>query len=92
MAALWGGLQRGDLVVADAASPMYLLDGHPAFAPVFEGLFEAYERGVVRIALSSIAVAEVLAGPFKHDLEALAKRYEKCSRTLSSCLFRRTSP
>jgi predicted nucleic acid-binding protein len=70
-------LQRGDLVVADAASPMYLLDGLPVFAPAFEGLVEAYERGVVRTALSTIAVAEVLAGPFKHGQEALAKRYEK---------------
>ena len=73
----WGGLQQDDLVVVDSAPLIYLLDGHPAFAPLFDGLFEAYERGVVRIALSTIAVAEVLAGPFKHGQEALAKRYEK---------------
>lgn len=77
VAVLWGGLQQGDLVVVDSAPLIYLLDGHPAFAPRFEGLFEAYEHGVVRIALSTIAVAEVLAGPFKHGQEALAKRYEK---------------
>lgn len=76
-AGIWGGLQQEDLVVVDSAPLLYLLDGHPAFAPLFEGLFEAYEHGVVRIALSTIAVAEVLAGPFKHGQEALAKRYEK---------------
>lgn len=63
--------------MVDSAPLIYLLDGHPVFALVFEGLFEAYERGVVRIALSTIAVAEGLAGSFKHGQEALAKRYEK---------------
>lgn len=77
VAVFWGGLQQDDLVVVDSAPLIYLLDGHPAFAPLFEGLFEAYERGAVRIALSTIAVAEVLAGPFKQGQEALAKRYEK---------------
>ncbi|MGC3986768.1 MAG: PIN domain-containing protein [Pseudorhodoferax sp.] len=76
-AGIWGGLQQGDLVVVDSAPLVYLLDGHPAFAPLSEGLFETYERGVVRIALSTIAVAEVLAGPFEHGQEALGKRYEK---------------
>lgn len=63
--------------MVDAAPLMYLLDGHPVFPPLFRGVFEAYEHGDLRIALSTIAVAEVLAGPFKHGQEALAKRYEK---------------
>lgn len=75
--ALWGGLQQGDLVVVDSAPLIYLLDEHPEFAPLFEGLFEAYERGALQIAISTIAVAEVLAGPFKHGQDVLAKRYEK---------------
>jgi predicted nucleic acid-binding protein len=73
----WGGLSEGDLVVVDSAPLIYLLDDHPEFAPQFAGLFEAYERGLLQIAISTIALAEVLAGPFKHGQDALAKRYEK---------------
>ena len=76
-ATLWGGLLHGDLVVVDSAPLIYLLDDHPEFASRFEGLFEAYERGVLQIAISTIAIAEVLAGPFKHGQDVLAKRYEK---------------
>lgn len=75
--ALWGGLAQGDRVVVDSAPLIYLLDDHPAFAPLFEGLFEAHERGLVDIAVSTIALAEVLAGPLRHKQDALAKRYEK---------------
>ncbi|HSV59428.1 MAG TPA: type II toxin-antitoxin system VapC family toxin [Variovorax sp.] len=73
---LWGGIGHGDLVVVDSAPLIYLLDDHPEFAPRFEGLFEAYEQGQVQIAISTIAIAEVLAGPFKHGKDVLAKRYE----------------
>ena len=73
----WGGLSEGDLVLVDSAPLIYLLDDHPEFGPRFEGLFEAYERGALRIAISTIAVAEVLAGPIKHGQEVLAKRYER---------------
>jgi predicted nucleic acid-binding protein len=74
---VWAGLKPGDLVVVDSAPLIYLLDGHPTFAPLFAGLFEADERGVLQIAISTIAMAEVLAGPFKHGQEVLAKRYEQ---------------
>jgi predicted nucleic acid-binding protein len=74
--ALWGGIGNGDLVLVDSAPLIYLLDDHPEFASRFEGLFEAYEQGQVQIAISTIAIAEVLAGPFKHGQDVLAKRYE----------------
>jgi predicted nucleic acid-binding protein len=74
--ALWCGIGNGDLVLVDSAPLIYLLDDHPEFAPRFEGLFEAYEQGQVQIAISTIAIAEVLAGPFKHGKDVLAKRYE----------------
>lgn len=72
----WGGLRDGDTVVVDSAPLIYLLDDHPDFAPLFEGLFELHERGEVNIAISTVAIAEVLAGPFKHGEDVLAKRYE----------------
>ncbi len=74
---LWGALRHGDLVVVDSAPLIYLLDDHPEFAAQFEGLFAAYDAGTLRIAISTIALAEVLAGPFDKGHDALAKRYEK---------------
>jgi predicted nucleic acid-binding protein len=74
---LWGGLQAGSIVVVGTAPLIYLLDDHPRFAPVFEGLFELADNGDIDIAVSTISVAEVLVGPLKHGQDALAKRYEK---------------
>ena len=74
---LWGGLQQGDLVVVDTAPLIYLLEDHPQFAPLFEGLFELADKGEIEIAVSTISVAEVLVGPLKNGKDALAKRYEK---------------
>jgi predicted nucleic acid-binding protein len=76
-ASLWGGLSGGDLVVVDSAPLIYLLDGHPGFAPRFEGLFELHALGTLHIAISTITVAEVLGGPLAHGQDVLAKRYEK---------------
>jgi predicted nucleic acid-binding protein len=76
-AALWGGLRDGDLVVVDSPPLIYLLDDHPEFAIAFVGLFDLQADGRVQIAISTIAMAEVLAGPFKHGQDVLAKRYEK---------------
>jgi predicted nucleic acid-binding protein len=73
----WGGLSEGDLVVVDTSPIIYVLDGNPEFSRLFEGLFEAEEQGRLRIAISTIALAEVLTGPLRKGLDALAKRYEK---------------
>jgi predicted nucleic acid-binding protein len=75
--ALWGQLHEDDLVVVDTAPLIYLLEDHPKYAPLFEGLFEAADRGHLRVAISAISVAELLVGPLKHGQDALAKRYEK---------------
>ena len=74
---LWGDLKTNDFVVVDSAPLIYFLDGHPQFSSLFDGLFEAYDAGQLRIAISTIAIAEVLAGPFKNGQDVLAKRYEK---------------
>ncbi|ROZ76471.1 PIN domain-containing protein [Ramlibacter sp. WS9] len=75
--ALWAGLDDGDLVVVDTAPLIYILEDHPTFAPLFDGLFEAAESGRLQIAVSTISLAEVLVGPLKQGLDALAKRYER---------------
>jgi predicted nucleic acid-binding protein len=76
-ASTWGQLKVNDLVLVDSAPLIYLLDGHPQFSSLFEGLFVAFEDGQLRIAISTITIAEVLAGPFKNGQDVLAKRYEK---------------
>jgi predicted nucleic acid-binding protein len=74
---LWAHLAEGATVLVDTAPWIYLLQDHPEFAPRFEGLFMAAERGQLQLALSTITLAEVLAGPCKVGQAALAKRYEK---------------
>ena len=76
-ARIWGQLKLNDLVLVDSAPLIYLLDGYPQFSSLFEGLFVAFEREQLRIAISTITIAEVLAGPFKNSQDVLAKRYEK---------------
>ena len=78
---IWCQLKVSDLVLVDSAPLIYLLDDHAEFLPMFEGLFMAYEAGHLRIAVSTIAIAEVLAGPFKNGQDVLAKRYEKALST-----------
>ena len=73
----WGDLRRADLVLVDSAPLIYFLEDHAEFAPRFQGLFELYEHEQVRVAISVISVSEVLAGPIKHGLDVVAKRYEK---------------
>ena len=46
-------------------------------SPTHQGLFEAQARGHLRIALSTITLAEVLVGPLRHGQDTLARRYER---------------
>jgi predicted nucleic acid-binding protein len=73
----WADLPRHATVLVDTAPFIYVLESHPQFADQFLGLFEAAASGEIKIALSTITLAEVLTGPFKANLTALAKRYEK---------------
>ena len=73
----WGRLSDGVTVLVDTAPWIYVLEDHPVFAPRFTGLFEAAEQGRLQLALTTVTLAEVLAGPFKAKQTALAKRYEK---------------
>ena len=67
-------------VVVDTAPVIYLLEDHREHLPLFLPLFEAAEAGRVRILITAITVAEVLAGPWKAGKEALAERYEHALR------------
>ena len=74
---LWGNLPAVATVAVDTAPFIYVLEGNAKFADQFAGLFAAADAGDLRIALSTITLAEVLTGPFKAGKTALAKRYEK---------------
>jgi predicted nucleic acid-binding protein len=70
------GLPEHALVLLDSAPIVYWFDGHPTLSARFEPLFEAHAAGRVRFTITSVTIAEVLAGPFKARDEALARRYK----------------
>ncbi len=63
------------LVLVDAAPIIHCLEAHTQFAPLFRPVFEAQERGELRLAVSSITIAEVLVGPLRAGNEGLVRRY-----------------
>ncbi len=73
----WCNLPIGASVVVDTAPFIYILESNAQFSPLFVGLFEAAERSELTITLSTLALAEVLTGPYKMGHTVLAKQYEK---------------
>jgi predicted nucleic acid-binding protein len=69
------GLPNGALLLVDAAPVIYVIEKHPKWRPRFRPVFEAHETGRVRLAITTIAIAEVLTGPLRAGDEALARRY-----------------
>jgi predicted nucleic acid-binding protein len=70
-----GDLRQGALVLLDASPIIYFAEDHPALAPRFEPLFVAHAAERLRIAVSTITIAEVLVGPLRAGDEALERRY-----------------
>jgi predicted nucleic acid-binding protein len=68
-------LAEGALVFVDSAPIIYTLESHPKLGERFAPLFERHERGEIALAVSTVTIAEVLAGPFAAGEEALARRY-----------------
>lgn len=68
-------LREGALVLVDSAPIIYTLEAHPKLADRFAPLFARQERGEITLAVSTVTIAEVLAGPFGSGEEALARRY-----------------
>lgn len=71
------GLAEGARVTLDSAPLIYYLEDHKTFKPFYAPLFMAEADGLLEFVISSIAVAEILTGPFKAGNEALANRYRK---------------
>ncbi len=68
-------LADGALVLVDSAPIIYTLEGHESLAPRFQRLFQRHADGEILLAVTTVTIAEVLAGPLKTGNEALAKRY-----------------
>jgi predicted nucleic acid-binding protein len=75
------GLPENALLLIDSAPIIYVLEGHSEFAPVFTPVFEAHNQGLVRFAVTTVTLAEVLTGPLSVADEVLA---ERCRSTLKS--------
>ena len=69
-----GGLPEGALVLVDSAPIIYIIEDHATLATRFEPLFRAHASGALRIAVSTIAIAEVLVGPLRSGNRALERR------------------
>jgi len=69
------GLPENPLLLIDSAPIIYVLEGHPGLAAVFRPVFEAHDEGLVRLAITTVTLAEVLTGPLSARDEVLAERY-----------------
>jgi predicted nucleic acid-binding protein len=69
------GLPENALLLIDSAPIIYVLEDHPELAAMFAPVFEAHEKGLVRFAVTTVTLAEVLTGPLSKDDEVLAERY-----------------
>jgi len=68
-------LDEGALVLVDTAPIIYVLEGHATLAPRFEPLFARHAAGSLQLAVSTVTLTEVLAGPLAAGEEAIARRY-----------------
>ena len=68
-------LADGAVVLVDTAPIIYVLESKAKLAQRFEPLFAAHGEGRIALAVSTVTIAEVLAGPFTAGEEALARRY-----------------
>ncbi|SDD66361.1 Predicted nucleic acid-binding protein, contains PIN domain [Aquimonas voraii] len=62
-------------MAGDADPIIYTLEAHERFAERFAPLFQRHAAGELVLAVTTVAVAEVLTGPLRAGEEALAKRY-----------------
>jgi predicted nucleic acid-binding protein len=68
-------LPRPALLFVDTNPIVYWLERHPSFADRFRPLFEGHSAGNFRFAISTVTIAEVLAGPLRAGDETLTARY-----------------
>lgn len=69
------GLPLHALLLLDSAPLIYFLEDHPELGPRFDPLFDMHSRDLVRFAVTTVTIAEVLTGPVALGEEALVRRY-----------------
>ena len=69
------GLPENALLLIDSAPIIYVLEDHPELAAVFRPVFAAHDDGLLRLAVTTVTLAEVLTGPLSARDEVLAERY-----------------
>ncbi|MBM5810490.1 MAG: type II toxin-antitoxin system VapC family toxin [Gammaproteobacteria bacterium] len=69
------GLREHALLLVDSPPIIYVIEGHQRLAAVFAPVFAAHASGRVGLAVTTMAIAEVLTGPLRAGNEALAERY-----------------
>ncbi|HET8774530.1 MAG TPA: PIN domain-containing protein [Thermoanaerobaculia bacterium] len=69
------GLPLHALLLLDSVPIIYFLEDHPELGPRFDPLFDMHSRGLVRFAVTTVTIAEVLTGPIALGEEALVRRY-----------------
>ena len=63
------------LLLIDSAPIIYVLEGRARLADRFQPLFAAHAEERLRFAVTTITIAEVMAGPLQAGDEELAQRY-----------------
>ena len=86
------GLPENALLLVDSAPIIYVLEQHQEFAPAFTPVFEAHDKGFVRLAVTTITLAEVLTGPLGADALVTHDRDFSAVRDLRVLGIRRDSP
>ncbi len=74
-------LPAGALLLVDSAPIIYTLEAHERFAERYASMFQRHAAGELQLAVTTITIAEVLAGPLKAGEEALAMRYRAVLET-----------
>ena len=74
---LLAGLGEHPVIFVDTAPIIYWLDGHPRFAERFAEVFEGAALGNLSVVISTITLAEVVAGPLRSRDEVLAAQYKE---------------
>lgn len=69
------GLGPPALLLLDTNPIVYWLEGHRALAGRFRPVFEKHAAGELQFAITTVTIAEVLAGPLRVGDEALTARY-----------------
>jgi predicted nucleic acid-binding protein len=68
------GLPENALLLIDSAPIIYVLEDRE-FATRFQPLLDLQAAGAIRLAITTVAMIEVLTGPFATGDEGLARRY-----------------